>query len=138
LVSGQVQHIDAGGQVTVQVVNQTLTAAVATHIPGVIVGQQVLLATADATPTSATPALIVAAWPMTGAPITPPWQFDRNTESLSLKAVNLSLSANHVLLQSEDAQIQLSNDGRVTTRGQSITAAALETHRIEGGVIELN
>lgn len=145
---GTVVNLEDDGHVVVQCAGAELRAAVASHVPGLIQGQAVLLAVvAAAQPqdrmsdaAGANPApLVIAAWPMPGAPMSPPWQFDRSTGTLALAANHLELAAvNSVLLNCGDARMQFTRDGVVETRGQSITSAAIETHRIEGGSIELN
>lgn len=132
------------GTVTLQCQGQEHRAALASQMPGVIAGQFVLAALpAHLPPTvpgdAPLPALIVAAWPCPGAPTAAPWQFDRATGALSLEVTQLDVSAvSSVLLRCADARMQFSQDGSVETRGHQITSAAVETHRIEGGSIELN
>ncbi|AVS89500.1 hypothetical protein [Paracidovorax avenae] len=121
-------------------------AALASQVPGVIAGQSVLVAL-PAGETDSTgiegaaqlPALIVAAWPAPGAPACPPWQFDRYTGSLALEVAQIDLAAvGRVVLRCGDTRMQFEKDGSVETRAHQITSAAVETHRIEGGSIELN
>lgn len=120
-------------------------AALASQVPGVITGQSVLAALpAEGQEGSngngaALPALIVAAWPAPGAPACPPWQFDRDTGSLALEVAQIDLAAvGRVVLRCGDTRMQFEKDGSVETRAHQITSAAVETHRIEGGSIELN
>lgn len=121
-------------------------AALASQVPGVITGQSVLVALpagdSDSTGTEGSaplPALIVAAWPAPGAPACPPWQFDRETGSLALEVAQIDLAAvGRVVLRCGDTRMQFEKDGSVETRAHQITSAAVETHRIEGGSIELN
>lgn len=140
-VPGTVLRLESDGNVSVQCADEEHCAAVASHIPGLVEGQAVLLAlTAAASHAAAAQMpLVIAAWPLPGAPMTPPWHIDRSTGTLSLAATSLELGAvNSVLLNCGDARMQFTRDGAVETRGQSITSAAIETHRIEGGSIELN
>lgn len=144
-----VVRIEDDGQALVFCNGAELRAAVASHIPGLIAGQMVLLAevapqeqmpemSGDAGILVAPP-LVMAAWPSIGAPMTPPWHFDREIGVLALAATSLELGAvNSILLNCGDARMQFTRDGGVEVRGQSITSAAIETHRIEGGSIELN
>ncbi|ABM33304.1 hypothetical protein QRO08_11740 [Paracidovorax citrulli] len=124
-------------------------AVLASQVPGVIVGQSVLVAlpangndglgNAGAAALPVPPALIVAAWPAPGAPVCPPWQFDRDTGSLALEVAQIDLAAvGRVVLRCGDTRMQFEKDGSVETRAHQITSAAVETHRIEGGSIELN
>ena len=145
---GIVLRLDGDDAVWVHCAGEEHRAAVASHIPGLLEGQAVLVAvTGTASPagvaqagaSNASMPLVIAAWPMPGAPMTPPWHFDRGTGTLALAATSLELSAvNSVQLTCGDARLQFTRDGAVETRGQSITSAAIETHRIEGGSIELN
>ncbi|WP_326542165.1 hypothetical protein [Pseudorhodoferax sp.] len=133
-----VLQLHADGLVTVQAAGHAHSAAVATHVPGLVVGQAVLLAAACPSMGNTDP-LVIAAWPCPGAPIAPPWQFDRASGTLTLSAPHLTLDGiGSVLLRCADACMQFTRDGAVQTRGHSITSAAVETHRIEGGSIELN
>ncbi|GKT26697.1 hypothetical protein [Acidovorax sp. SUPP3334] len=140
----QVIRQEADGTVTLQCQGQEHRAALASQMPGVIEGQFVLAALpADLQSTepqdAPLPALIVAAWPCPGAPTAAPWQFDRVTGALSLEVTHLELSAvSSVLLHCADARMQFLQDGSVEIRGHQITSAAVETHRVEGGSIELN
>lgn len=149
--SARVARLEDDGQIVVLHDGSEFHAALASHIPGLVEGQTVLLAVVvaeDRAPEAAVkpdPAgteslpLVIAAWPAPGAPITPPWHFDRSTGTLSLAANNLELGAvNSVLLNCGEARMQFTRDGVMELRGQSITSAAIETHRIEGGSIELN
>ncbi|WCM87173.1 hypothetical protein [Acidovorax sp. NCPPB 3576] len=144
LLPAQVVRQDADGAVVLRCQGREHRAELSSQVPGVIEGQFVLAALASGQePTvpdgRALPSLIVAAWPSPGAPATPPWQFDRATGALSLEVTQLDLSAvSSVLLRCADARMQFSQDGSVETRGHQITSAAVETHRIEGGSIELN
>ena len=120
-------------------------AVLASQVPGVITGQSVLAALPAEGPEgtsgngAALPALIVAAWPAPGAPACPPWQFDRETGSLALEVAQIDLAAvGRVVLRCGDTRMQFEKDGSVETRAHQITSAAVETHRIEGGSIELN
>lgn len=149
-VPATVSRLENDGQIVALCAGEELHAAVASHIPGLLEGQTVLLAVVTAqgraleaagpdTAGTSTHPLVVAAWPTAGAPMTPPWHFDRSTGTLALAVNNLELGAvNSVLLNCGDARMQFTSDGAVETRGQTITAAAIETHRIEGGSIELN
>ncbi|GKS97671.1 hypothetical protein [Acidovorax sp. SUPP2825] len=140
----QVLRQEADGTVTLQYRGQEHRAALASQMPGVIEGQYVLAALPADLPSAVPgdaplPALIVAAWPCPGAPAAAPWQFDRATGALSLEVTQLELSAvSSVLLRCADARMQFSQDGSVEIRGHQITSAAVETHRVEGGSIELN
>lgn len=124
-------------------------AVLASQVPGVIVGQSVLVAlpaggtdgtgTQGAADMPVLPALVVAAWPAPGAPASPPWQFDRDTGSLALEVAQIDLAAvGRVVLRCGETRMQFEKDGSVETRAHQITSAAVETHRIEGGSIELN
>jgi hypothetical protein len=136
---GTVVRLEDDGHAVVQCGSAELHTAMASHVPGVVAGQMVLLAVPADAGLATAPPLVIAAWPTPGAPMTPPWHFDRSTGTLTLAANNLGFAAvNSVLLNCGDARMQFTRDGLVETRGQSITAAAIETHRIEGGSIELN
>ncbi|WP_026432928.1 hypothetical protein [Paracidovorax oryzae] len=120
-------------------------AALASQVPGVITGQSVLAALpaegqeGTSGNGAALPALVVAAWPAPGAPACPPWQFDRDTGNLALEVAQIDLAAvGRVVLRCGDTRMQFEKDGSVETRAHQITSAAVETHRIEGGSIELN
>ncbi|GKT19400.1 hypothetical protein AVHY2522_22330 [Acidovorax sp. SUPP2522] len=144
LQPAQVLRQDADGTVVLRCQGREHRAELASQVPGVIEGQFVLAALGSGQEAPAPgggplPSLIVAAWPCPGAPATPPWQFDRATGALSLEVTHLDVSAvSRVLLRCADARMQFSQDGSVETRGHQITSAAVETHRIEGGSIELN
>lgn len=136
---GTVVRVEDDGHAVIQCGSSQVQAALASHVPGVVPGQAVLLAIPADPASYPSAALVIAAWPTHGAPMTPPWQFDRSTGTLTLAANNIELGAvNSVLLNCGDARMQFTRDGVVETRGQSITSAAIETHRIEGGSIELN
>lgn len=128
------------GSITIQCLGQQWQAVASTHLPRLVTGQNVLVAMAgpEAGRHDLAP-LIVAAWPAADAPACPPWEFDRASGALSLRVASLELEAvQSVLVHCADTRLQFTRDGQVQIRGQAITAAAVETHRIEGGSIELN
>ncbi|HBK00662.1 MAG TPA: hypothetical protein DDZ62_12335 [Delftia acidovorans] len=128
------------GSIAIQCLGQQWQAVASTHLPRLVSGQNVLVAMPTPEPgqQDLVP-LIVAAWPAAGAPACPPWEFDRASGALSLRVASLELEAvQSVLVHCADTRLQFTRDGQVQVRGQTITAAAVETHRIEGGSIELN
>ena len=65
--------------------------------------------------------------------------FVRNRLTHSLEVAQIDLAAvGRVVLRCGDTRMQFEKDGSVETRAHQITSAAVETHRIEGGSIELN
>ena len=111
-------------------------AMLATHIPGVVIGQFVMLANG---PAGNPIALVVAAQPAAGAPTAPPLHFDPETGELRIQGVTLQLQADTQLtLLCGDCTFVLTRDGLVELRADRIVSAAVETHRIEGGSIEFN
>jgi hypothetical protein len=116
----------------------THRAAVATHLPGLVLEQPVLVLVDSAQVGELLP-LVIAAWPMQGAPITPAWMLDPGSRKLSLEANSVEIKGlNGVVVGCGEAKLSIERDGSVDVRGNSITSAAIETHRIEGGSIELN
>lgn len=113
----------------------TIEAQASTHLPALVVGQSVLLVF---DPAGDRKPLVTAAWPAPDAPPAFPWAFDPATGDLSLLAATLNLEAGTLTLKSGDARLRLTADGVVELRGDRITSAAIETHRIEGGSIEFN
>jgi hypothetical protein len=110
----------------------TTIAAIATHIPGLQPGQQVLA-------TQAEPGgwLVIAAWPMAGQP--GPYRFDPATGTLHVEAPRLQLAGvAQVELRCGDALVRLSLDGKVHILGAEVLSSAEGTHRIEGASIDLN
>ncbi|MFG0678905.1 hypothetical protein [Delftia sp. DSM 12781] len=128
------------GSITIECLGQQWQAVASTHLPRLVSGQHVLVAmpSPEAGQHDLAP-LIVAAWPAVQAPACPPWEFDRASGALSLRVASLELQAvQSVLIHCADTRLQFTRDGQVQIRGQTITAAAVETHRLEGGSIELN
>jgi hypothetical protein len=110
----------------------TITAAVATHIPGLQAGQRVLA-------TQAEPGgwLVIAAWPAAGQP--GPYRFDPATGTLHVEAPRLQLAGvAQMELRCGDALVRLSLDGKVQILGAEVLSSAVGAHRIEGASIDLN
>lgn len=131
----QVIHCDADKVLVALAQREPCAAAVSPQLLTLSAGQTVLVVI---DPTGAMPPLITAAWPMPGEMQEQPWAFNSNTGELQLRASRLSLEADTLMLRSGDAYLQLNADSTVELRGEQITSAAIETHRIEGGSIELN
>lgn len=131
----QVIHCDADKVLVALAQGEPCVAAVSPQLLKLSAGQTVLVVI---DPTGTMPPLITAAWPMPGAVQEQPWAFNSSTRELQLRASRLSLEADTLTLRSGDAYLQLNADSTVELRGEQITSAAIETHRIEGGSIELN
>ncbi|MDA8522175.1 hypothetical protein [Acidovorax sp. NCPPB 4044] len=139
LVPAEVVRVEPDGMALVSYQGREIRATLASQVPGVVAGQPVLAALGSGADAAELPALIVAAWPVPGSPVCPPWQFDRTTGSLALEVAQIDMAAvNQVVLRCGDARTQFTKDGAIETRAHQITSAAVETHRIEGGSIELN
>lgn len=109
-------------------------AIIATHIPFLIPGQQVVLVDGG----TQAGWLIIAAWPLPGQ-AEQPMQFNPASGTLSIQAARLNLSALAVIeLSCGDAKIRLSIDGKVQIEGAEIVSAAIGPNRIEGASIDLN
>jgi len=109
-----------------------VTAAIATHIPGLQPGQRVL-----ALPAEPGGWLVIAAWPADGQG--GPYRFDPATGTLHVEAARLQLAGlAQVELRCGDALVRLSLDGKVQILGAEVLSSAVGAHRIEGASIDLN
>lgn len=107
-----------------------MQAAVASHIPGLLPGQQVILGG-----NAASGYLVTAAWPHPDLPPLMQIQDGR----LRIQATQVELEALQSLeLVCGDARIQLNLAGQLSLHGQHILSAAVGSQRIEGGSIDLN
>ncbi len=105
-------------------------AALATHLPGVVAGQQVMVA-GDAQHGY----LVMAAWPHPDAPAALQWQ----DGCLRIQANALQLDAvSRLELVCGDARLSLQLGGQVALHGNDILSSAVGSQRIEGGSIDLN
>lgn len=113
--------------------------AVATHVPMPLPGQTVLLAR----PAEA-PALVVAAYgalpsavPVPAAP--PLFDFDAQSGVLTIHAHCIKLEGvGSIELHCADAMLRLNAHGELLSQAQTITQAAIGSHRIEGASVDIN
>ena len=135
-VWGRVVEVTEAGVIWVQISAEPLQAMLSTHIPLVSVGQRVLLAGVEAIDN---PVLVIAAYPVPGQNSVVPFSYDSVSDSWQIKAVHLKIvGEREVAIQCGDASFVVSEDGTVSTRGERLLSAAIETNRIEGGSIEFN
>jgi hypothetical protein len=119
----------------IEVGGKTYPAAIATHIPYIVPGQQV--AALDVGGHAGW--LITAAWPATDRPIEAPFAFDPVTGTLRIQATRLNLSAiANIELSCGAARLCLSMDGKAHIEGKEVLSAAIGPNRIEGASIDLN
>jgi hypothetical protein len=120
-------------QCEIEVAGDIHPALLATHVPGVVSGQQV--AAVDGGQAGW---LITAAWPLPGQ-ADKPFDFDPATGTLRIHAARLNLAAvASIELQCGEARIRLSVDGKAQIEGKEILSAAIGSNRIEGASIDLN
>lgn len=126
-----------GAQHRVQTALGPLTASLATHVPGVEPGQQVVLqCTQDP---SSRAALIVAAYPLHTGPHAPTLDYDPASSTLKITATRLELTGlDTVALRCGDASVRLDIHGELSCQADRILSAALGSHRIEGASVEIN
>lgn len=106
-------------------------AQLATHVPGVALGQRVLVALDGAA------CLIIAAWPQANQ--TPLLQFDAALGRLQINAAQLDIQALSTLeLVCGPTRISLDVSGRLEIHGNDILSSAMGAQRIEGGSIDFN
>lgn len=106
-------------------------AQLATHVPGVALGQRVLVALDGAA------CLIIAAWP--AANQAPPLQYDAAQGRLRINAAQLNIEALSTLeLVCGATRISLDVSGRLEIHGNDILSSAIGAQRIEGGSIDFN
>jgi len=119
----------------IEVDGTTYPAAVATHIPYIVPGQQV--AALDVGGHAGW--LITAAWPVTDRHIEAPFAFDPATGTLRIQATRLDLAAvANIELSCGAARLCLSVDGKAQIEGKEVLSAAIGSNRIEGASIDLN
>lgn len=126
-----------GSQSRVQTALGLLTASLATHVPGVEPGQQVVLQC----PSGSSPGhgLIVAAYPLTNGQSAPNLHYDASSRTLKISATRLELSGlDTVALRCGEASICLDVQGELCSQADHILSAALGSHRIEGASVEIN
>ena len=112
-----------------------LDAMLAEQVLAVVPGQRVAVLVA---PTAEDLSLVVATFPRQPNQ-RPQLGYDAATETLTLSARHLRLHAEDELcLQNVGASLSLKPGGSSELRAERIVASAVETHRIEGGAIELN
>jgi hypothetical protein len=112
-----------------------LDAVLAEQVLTVTPGQRVAVMVA---PGAGDLSLVVATFPQPQNP-GPQIGYDAATETLTLSARHLHLQAEDGLhLLNAGASLALKPDGSSELRAERIVASAIETHRIEGGAIELN
>jgi hypothetical protein len=120
-----------GARIGVEYGGVQYDAQLATHVPGVALGQRVLVAFDDAA------CLIIAAWPQANQ--APLLQFDAALGRLQINAAQLDLQALGTLeLVCGPTRISLDASGRLEIHGNDILASAIGAHRIEGGSIDFN
>lgn len=120
----------------VQTSSGPLSALLATHVPGVVPGQQVVLQC----PPKGLPvaALIVAAYPL-GRGQAPVLDYQAASDTLKISATRLELNGlDAVTLRCGEASIQLNLNGELSCQADRILSAAWGTHRIEGASVEIN
>lgn len=114
-----------------------LSALLATHVPGVAPGQQVLL---QCPPEGlSVSALIVAAYPLDSGLQAPILDYQAASNTLKISATRLELNGLDTLtLRCGEASIQLNLNGELSCQADRILSAAVGTHRIEGASVEIN
>lgn len=133
---GEVLEQD-GLLVRVQTAMGTSHAMLATHVPGVEPGQQVVLLCGAAS--SGGSALIVAAYPLDKGRQAPLLDYDGTTRTLTISATRLELSGlDTVALRCGDVSVRLDVQGELSSQADHILSAALGSHRIEGATVEIN
>lgn len=123
------------GHVKIEAGTDALDAVLASHLLAVLPGQTVAVLLPES---NALPALIIAAYPMNTA-TSPALAYDSASETLTLTAKRLRLvGENGVEVLGRQCRLMLQSDGTFEVRAEQIVSSAIETHRIEGGAIELN
>ncbi|WP_338849524.1 hypothetical protein V8J88_10875 [Massilia sp. W12] len=118
-----------GAQYRLQTDSGEVCASLATHLPPLAPGQDVLIAGMPGA------YLVIAAWPHPDAPPLLQMQEGR----LRIHAAQLQLDALQELeLVCGDARIRLNLAGQVQISGNHILSSAVHSQRIEGGSIDLN
>jgi hypothetical protein len=124
-----------GRAVSIRAGASQIDAVLAEHLLAVLPGQVVAVIVPEST---AMPALVVAAYPMKPDAISA-FTYDSATETLTLTAKRLRLvGENGVEILGQQCRVSLQPDGTFEVRAEQIISSAVETHRIEGGAIELN
>lgn len=120
-----------GSHIGVDVDGVQYDAQLATHVPGVALGQRVLVAL------DGTLCLIIAAWPQANQ--APLFQFDATLGRLQINAAQLAIQALSTLeLVCGPTRISLDVSGRLESHGNDILSSAIGAQRIEGGSIDFN
>jgi hypothetical protein len=120
-----------GTQIGIESGGVQYPAVLATHVPGVALGQRVLVAFDGAA------CLIIAAWPQANQ--APLLQYDAVQGRLQINAAQLDIQALSTLeLVCGPTRISLDVSGRLEIHGNDILSSAMGAQRIEGGSIDFN
>lgn len=129
-------------QITVDVQGHAVVAALATHIPGVIPGQRVIVTHGGDHPpliSSAYPLEVVVEPGRNGETPQAAMSFDPETGTLSIQAKQLNLQGmSSIEIRCGESLLRFSAQGEVFMQAEAITQSAVGAYQIEGASIDLN